>query len=248
VSVSVPVARLEQARAVMLELFPDGFEEAEEHDGVELVAYTDAGGEERLWSAFGGARSTDVDEGWEDAWRRFHRPVRAGPFWIGPPWEQPPPDVLVIVVDPGRAFGTGAHATTRLSLELLAELPREGLLDVGCGSGVLSIGAALLGFDPIVALDVDEQAREATERNAAANGVSIDVRVADAALAPLPELPLAIANVSLEVVERIAPRLESRLLVASGYLLGDEPRLPGWRRLERRDREGWAADLFERAG
>ena len=76
--------------------------------------------------------------------------------------------------------------------------------------------------------------------------MALDVRVADATVAQLPELPLAIANVSLEVVERVAARLESRLLVASGYLLGDEPRLPGWRRLDRRDREGWAADLFER--
>ena len=89
VSVTVPLAEAERARAIMLELFPEGFEESDGADGVELAAYTDAAGEERLWSAFGGARSTDVEEGWEDRWRAFHRPVRIGPLWVGPPWEEP---------------------------------------------------------------------------------------------------------------------------------------------------------------
>lgn len=231
----------------MVELFPDGFEEVEDAEGVELAAYTDGGGEERIWTAFGGARSADVPDGWEDAWRRFHRPVLAGPFWVGPPWEEPPDGPLAIVVDPGRAFGTGAHATTRLCLELLEDLPRGGLLDVGCGSGVLAIGAAKLGFAPVVALDSDAQAREAAERNAAANGVSIEVRVADARDAELPDLPLAVANISLAAVEAVAPRLKARTLITSGYLLDDEPRVPGWTRVDRRAREGWAADVLERA-
>ena len=149
VSVTVPPAEAERARAVMLELFPEGFEERDSPDGVELTAYTDAGGEERLWSAFGGARSTDVEEGWEDRWRAFHRPVRIGPLWVGPPWEQPDADAIPVVIDPGRAFGTGAHATTRLCLELLLDVPGGSLLDVGCGSGVLSIAAAKLGFGPV---------------------------------------------------------------------------------------------------
>ena len=87
-------------------------------------------------------------EGWEDSWREFHHGVVVGRFWVGPPWEEPPPGLEPIVVDPGRAFGTGAHPTTRLSLELLQSSSRARLLDVGCGSGVLSIGAAKLGFAP----------------------------------------------------------------------------------------------------
>ena len=81
------------ARAVMLELFPDGFEEVDAAgDSTELVAYTTASGEERLWQAFGGAQGADVESGWESRWRDFHRPVRVGPLWVGPPWETPPPD------------------------------------------------------------------------------------------------------------------------------------------------------------
>ena len=81
------------------------------------------------------------------------------------------------VVDPGRAFGTGGHATTRLCLELLDGVERGSLLDVGCGSGVLAIAAARLGFGPVLALDHDPAALEATKRNAAANGVELDAQV-----------------------------------------------------------------------
>ncbi|MER3412480.1 MAG: hypothetical protein C4305_09440, partial [Thermoleophilia bacterium] len=114
----------------MLELFPQGFEEREDEDGLELVAYTDAGGEERLWHVFGGVRSAEVGEGWEDRWRAFHRGVRVGHLWVGPPWETPPPGSLSVVIEPGRAFGTGSHPTTRLALLLLLGLPGASLLDV----------------------------------------------------------------------------------------------------------------------
>ncbi len=124
----------------MLELFPAGFEEVDRGGSTELVAYTDAGGEERLWHAFGGAAGTDVEAGWEDRWRDFHRPVRVGPLWVGPPWEEARDGALAVVIDPGRAFGTGSHPTTRLCLELLLGLDAHGsLLDVGCGSGVVAI-------------------------------------------------------------------------------------------------------------
>ena len=244
---SVPVERAEQARALMLELFPEGFEEAEADGGVELVAYTTPGGEERLWQAFGGAVATDVDEDWADRWRRFHRPVEVSGLWIGPPWEPPPEDVPTVVIDPGRAFGTGAHPTTRLCVELLARVPRGSVLDVGCGSGVLAIAAARLGHGPLVGVDVDPVAVEAARENARANGVELDAHVLDATLEPLPKADLAVANIALEPVVAIAGRLDSERVITSGYLVSDEPDLAGFRATERVEAEGWAADLHLRA-
>jgi ribosomal protein L11 methyltransferase len=230
----------------MLELFPQGFEEIEHPDGLELVAYTDDAGEERLWAAFGEVRADDVPADWEERWREFHRPVRVGRLWIGPPWETPPAEAEAIVVDPGRAFGTGGHATTRLCLELLDGLERGSLLDVGCGSGVLAIAAARLGFAPVLAVDHDPSALEATRRNAEANGAELEVRLVDALSEPLPAVDVAVANISAESVELVMPRLDARMVVASGYLERDAPGPPGFRRERRVTEGGWAADLFRR--
>lgn len=230
----------------MLELFPEGFEESAGANGIELAAYTDAAGEERLWSAFGGARSTGAEEGWEERWRAFHRPVRIGPLWVGPPWEMPDPDALAVVIDPGRAFGTGAHATTRLCLELLLDVPRGSLIDVGCGSGVLSIAACKLGFQPVLGVDIDPQAIEATARNATDNGVEVEARLADAMRDPLPGADAAVVNVALDIDRPVAGRLDCSRLVASGYLVSEQPDLPGYRHEARRETEGWAADLYIR--
>jgi ribosomal protein L11 methyltransferase len=229
----------------MLELFPEGFEEIERADGVELVAYTDASGEERLWHVFGTGESHDVADGWEDQWRTFHRPVRVGQLWIGPPWETPDEDALAVVVDPGRAFGTGAHPTTRLCLELLAEVPRGSVLDVGCGSGVLSIAAAKLGFGPIAAVDVERAAIDAARANAAVNDVEIDVAQLDALRDPLPAADLVVANITLPAVQQLGESVEAAHLITSGYLQSDEPALDRWRLVERRRADGWAADLSE---
>jgi ribosomal protein L11 methyltransferase len=230
----------------MLELFPEGFEELDHPDGLELVAYTDDAGEERLWAAFGEVAAEEVAGGWEERWREFHRPVRVGRLWVGPPWEQPPTDVEAIVVDPGRAFGTGGHATTRLCLELIDEIERGSLLDVGCGSGVLAIGAARLGFAPVTAIDQDHAAVEATLRNAAVNGVTLDCRRADALSEQLPSADVVVANISAEAVERLLPRLDARTVVTSGYLEGDLPESDGFARAGRRTQSGWAADVFRR--
>jgi len=243
--VTVPPLRAEEARAVMLELFPEGFEERESRDGVELAAYTDAGGEERLWQAFGAGASEEVADDWADRWRRFHRPIHVGDVWVGPPWDVPPAG-LAVVIDPGRAFGTGAHATTRLCLRLLQKVPRGSLLDLGCGSGVLAIAAAKLGFAPVTALDLDPQAVEATRANAAANGVQLQAVCADATGAPLPAADVAVANVTLATVEELAPHLASGVLVSSGYLVSDRPRMPAFRTIERVSEDGWAADLLAR--
>jgi ribosomal protein L11 methyltransferase len=244
VSVSVPRERAEQARATMVELFPQGFEEREDTDGVILVAYTDAAGEERMWAAFGSASGDDVADGWEERWRAFHRPIRAGALWVGPPWEEPDAGAVAVVIDPGRAFGTGGHATTRLCLELLVETDRGAILDVGCGSGVLAVAAARLGFAPVVAVDVEPPAVEATLANAAANGVVVDARVADATREPLPSADIAVTNIALDVVEAVAPRLAVGRLLTSGYLAADAPVLRGYERVARRERDGWAADVF----
>jgi ribosomal protein L11 methyltransferase len=183
----------------------------------------------------------EVAEGWEDGWRRFHHGVRVGRIWVGPPWEEPPPDAVAVVIDPGRAFGTGAHATTRLCLELLQEAQPTSLLDVGCGSGVLSVAAAKLGFAPVHALDLDDVALETTCANAAANGVAVEVGTE---LAPS---DLAVMNIALDVVEAMLPELPVERAITSGYLDRDRPRVDGWQRLERRARDGWAADLLERS-
>ncbi len=149
-----------------------GFEERYCGLELELAAYTDE-------EPPPGAVVEDVEPGWEERWRDFHRPVQIGPFWVGPPWQLPPRDATALVIDPGQAFGTGAHATTQLCIELVAEQEPSSLVDVGCGSGVIAIAAALLGFAPVVAVDVDPAALDATARNAAANGVTLDVRQLD---------------------------------------------------------------------
>ena len=243
----MPAERAEEARAQMLELFPQGFEEVDAGDSVELVAYTEAAGEERLWHAFGGARAEDVAADWRERWRAFHRPVRIGPLWIGPPWVEADPELIPVVIDPGRAFGTGAHPTTQLCVELLLELERGSVTDLGCGSGVLAIAAAKLGFAPVVALDSDEHAVEATRANAAANGVELEAALVDVRGGDLPETDVTIANITRPTLEALAPRLRTRRLVGSGYLPSDESALAGFRHVRRTTRDGWAADLYEPA-
>ncbi|MGH2936360.1 MAG: 50S ribosomal protein L11 methyltransferase [Gaiellaceae bacterium] len=180
-----------------------------------------------------------MSEGWEDAWKAFHHGVVVGRLWVGPPWEELPAGSIGVVIDPGRAFGTGAHATTRLCLELLQAVGPASVLDVGCGSGVLSIAAAKLGFAPVGAFDLDEVSLEVTRANAAANGVEVDV------LEEVRPAELAVMNIALEVVEGLLPKLPVERAITSGYLERDEPRAHGWQRVERRVRDGWAADLLE---
>jgi ribosomal protein L11 methyltransferase len=227
----------------MIELFPEGFEEVDRADGIELVAYTDAGGEERLWHAFGGVTRTDVAGDWRDRWKEFHRPVRVGPLWIGPSWHEAPAGATAIVIEPGRAFGTGAHPTTQLCVELLLELEPSSVVDLGCGSGVLAIVAAKLGFAPVIALDADDHAVAATASNAAANGVAVEARRADVLVEELPGADLALANITRPALEALAPRLRSERLVSSGYLPTDPRRLRPFRHVRRVTRDGWAADL-----
>jgi ribosomal protein L11 methyltransferase len=244
--VSVAQSRAEQARARMIELFPEGFEEIERDGDIELAAYTDASGEERMWAAFGAASATQVEEGWAERWRAFHRPVVVAGLWIGPPWERAPAGATAVVIEPAQAFGTGAHPTTRLCLQLLASVRGGSAADLGCGSGVLAIAAAKLGFYPVFAFDHDPRAVEATEQNAAANGVDVVVRNADVLTDALPTVDVALANITLDAVREIGARVDSGHIVTSGYVSAEEPILPGFRRVERRTAEGWAADLHAR--
>ena len=231
---------------MMLELFPEGFEEIDGDGGLELAAYTNAAGEERIWHAFGGAAASDVEEDWEDRWRQFHKPVRVGTLWVGPPWEEPDGDALAVVIDPGRAFGTGGHPTTQLCLELLEAEARGSVLDVGCGSGVLSIAAAKLGFGPVAAFDFDPQAVEATARNAADNGVEVDVRQADLRDDELPAARRGPSATTASAAMFASARSAAARAITSGYLVSDEPELAGYRRERRVQSGGWAADLHVR--
>ncbi len=145
--------------------------------------------------------TSEIPDDWSERWRDFHRPItisspapeRVSALRVRTPWESPieRPDLREIVIDPGQAFGTGAHATTRLCLELLltlacAEAERPGLIDLGSGSGVLAIAAATLGYEPVLALDYDPLSVSAAEDNAAVNDVQIDVRRFDLRHDPWP--------------------------------------------------------------
>ena len=230
----------------MLELFPEGFVEERRGDSVELAAFTDAAGAERLRDLFGRVETESVASGWDDEWKRFHQPVQVGSLWIGPPWANAPAGAEAVVIDPGRAFGTGAHPTTRLCVELLLELERGSIVDVGCGSGVLAIAAAKLGFAPVVAIDSDEAAVEAATRNAEANGVEVDVRLFDAATGELPEAEIAVANIDLPTLGRLIAPSTWGALATSGYYEGDRPSFPRFAHVARKTKAGWAADLFGR--
>lgn len=246
VSASVPLAQAEEARAIALALVPGGFEELEDGDSLTLALYVDESAVASIRAVFADTRVASVAPGWEDAWRTFHRPVRAGGLWIGPPWERPDDGEPSVVIDPGRAFGTGSHPTTRLCIELLARSERGSLLDVGCGSGVLSIAGSRLGFEPVQAVDNDAIAVETTIANSVANGVSIAARVLDGESDELPAADIAVANVLLAPVERILARLDARIAITSGYLAADLPRAPGWKAVDRLELDDWAADRFER--
>jgi ribosomal protein L11 methyltransferase len=216
----------------MLDLFPAGVEQEERDEEVVLSGYGEGAPPH-------GLVADEVEEGWEERWRDFHRPARAGRLWIGPPWCDPEP--LAVVIDPGRAFGTGAHGSTRAALTLLQELEPTAALDVGCGSGVLSIAAGRLGFGPLAACDLDPLAVDATLDNAARNGVTVDAVVADGLKDPLPPAPLWLANLQLDLLERLLGRPDlPPAIVASGLLASQTLGRPARRVVV----DGWAAELI----
>jgi ribosomal protein L11 methyltransferase len=267
-AVRVARAEAEAVLAELLELAPGrGLEERDDGgDAVEYVLYG-APGElpalPELRAAAGGAlvdvRTSEVPDDWSERWKDFHRPVEAtgrrGRVRVRPPWE-PPPDpaspALDVVVDPGQAFGTGAHWTTRLCLELLLDhtpATPAAMADWGAGSGVLAVVAAKLGYAPVVAVDFDPLSVEACAANARANGVALDARRVDLREAPGPWAPTVCANLLRPLLLEVAVRLERppELLIASGLLIEEADEVAaafaarGMREAERRHGGEWAA-------
>jgi len=229
---------------MLLALAPRGFEEVERPGALELAVYTDEAGAAVIEGAFPDAVAEGVEPGWEDRWREFHHAVRVGGLWVGPPWEEPGAGEPAVVIDPGRAFGTGAHPTTRATLDLLARTPPSSVLDAGCGSGVVAIAAVRLGFGPVVAVDADPVAVEVTRQNAERNGAAIEVRQVDVLEGVLPPTDLVVANIELRVVEALLARCDARHAITSGYLAAEAPAAPGWAVVDAVEVEGWAAHLF----
>jgi ribosomal protein L11 methyltransferase len=212
----------EQVLAELTVLAPNGVEEERGRGYVEYAIYGGEGelpelGEIEAAAADGLVEltATQVPDDWADRWQDFHKPLLVGGrLWLRPSWEQPRAGAIDLVVDPGRAFGTGAHPTTRLCLELMLELEGAGeangpLTDLGTGSGVLAIAAAKLGWDPVVGYDHEPAAIEAATANAATNNVDVTFELTNLREG-LPELsPTVIANLTAPVLAAVANQLAS---------------------------------------
>ena len=241
----------EQAELVLAELTvlaPGGVEEVAADGYVEYAIYgaegelPDLGEEEKVVIAGGTVEveATEVADDWADRWRTFHKPLLVGDpdrgpaVWIRPPWEPERADLAEVVVDPGQAFGTGAHPTTRLCIEALIEIAGRGgpfgpLTDLGCGSGVLAIAAGKLGWRPLEGCDNEVAAVEAARENARVNGVEagfdrIDLKSGLPALAPT-----TVANLTAPLLEIVANGLSAEnlpeTLICSGLLTTEYDRV-----------------------
>ena len=251
VRATVPAAEAELAADALWAAGAAGVEERS-GDGptgdVVLVAGPPVGGDAAaLLAAVAGrwpAELVPVDLGAAlDAWRDHARPVRVGPIVVRPPWVSPPadagPSAIDLVVDPGRAFGSGAHASTRLALAALADVVRadDRVLDLGCGSGVLAVAAARLGAGAVAAVDLDPEAVTATRDNAVRNGVADRVLVVDgdAARATVVDGPfdVVVANLLLPDLTAAAPTVSSVLAPGGTVALAGVLVEPGDRRARR---------------
>ena len=246
-SVVVPSERVEDAYAFLLDVFPDGIAEIAVAGGVELSSYLPVGEAPAAVPAWLALRAEPVADGWRDAWRDFHHPVQVGGVWVRPPWLEEPADALLL--EPGYAFGTGAHPTTRGVAALLRAEPPGALLDLGCGSGLLSILAATWGHGPIEAWDLDPHAVESTRANLARNGLAerVTVRHADVLVEPLPAADLVLANIERRVNEALLARdgLPARV-IASGVRVEDSFAAPGWTVAHEDVEDGWRTLLLVR--
>ena len=261
-------AHAEIALAELLELAPGGVEEVDLGErGVEYAVYGPPGElpllpdlEAAAGDALIEVTTSELPDDWSERWTRFHQPLVLGDrLAVRPPWEAPIGADVELVIDPAQAFGTGAHATTRLCLELLLERAdgdgeRGPLVDLGCGSGVLAIAAAQLGFDPVTAVDYDPLSVTATRENAAVNGVQIAVDRCDLRGDAIPSAPTVLANLLRPLLLDYARRLGEppRTLIASGLLTHEADEIAaafaahGLRERDRRERGEWAALLLSR--
>jgi ribosomal protein L11 methyltransferase len=230
----------EEVLAELLELAPGGVEEVSAPGGreglVEYAVYGAAGElpdvgelEARAAGALVEVSTQAVPDDWDERWKRFYFPVLVGGrIYVRPPWEQPAQrgGVAEVVIDPGGAFGTGTHPTTRMCLELMldAGAPRgRSFCDLGCGSGVLAIAAAKLGFEPVLGADADRAAIEESGRNARANHVELELRHMDLRREPAPVAEVAAANLTAPLLEAVvsgwaAAGTRPGMLIASGIL------------------------------
>ena len=204
----------EQVLAELTVLAPNGVEEERGRGYVEYAIYGGEGELPELGEIEAAAGdglvelvATEVPDDWADRWQDFHKPLLVGErLWLRPSWEEPREGAIDLVVDPGRAFGTGAHPTTRLCLELLLELAAAGeasgpLTDLGTGSGVLAIAAAKLGWDPVCGYDHEQASIEAAAANAEANGVAVSFEQLNLREG-LPDLaPTVVANLTAPVLQ-----------------------------------------------
>jgi ribosomal protein L11 methyltransferase len=231
-SIRAATADAEAVNAALLEVAPTGFEQIDGDDYVEFALYGAPGelpslaeGEAEVGGARVVVRGEEVPDDWGERWKRFHAPVLiGGKVYVRPPWEEPAvrPGVHEVVIDPGQAFGTGAHPTTRMCIELLMGLGGGGsLVDLGCGSGVLAIAAAKLGFGPVAAYDADRAAVAATLANARDNAVELDrVERLDLRTQPFPAAGVVVANLMRPLLLRVAElaRQPPPTLIVSGLL------------------------------
>jgi len=251
--------------AELLELTPSGVEEvAVGEDVVEYAVYGSSGELPDLpdvraaaGTALVEVTTSEIADDWPERWRAFHRPLVLGRrLTVRPPWEPPRRTELDVVIDPGQAFGTGAHATTRLCLEVMLSLPAGGsFVDLGCGSGVLAITAAKLGWEPVLALDYDPASVQATRENAERNQAQIEVRRHDLRREATPAAGTIAANLLaplLLVWVSTLAQLPDRL-IASGILAHEADRITeaferrGMHEVDRRGLGEWAAILLTRA-
>jgi ribosomal protein L11 methyltransferase len=251
--------------AALLELAPAGVEQVDGEDFVEFAVYGAPGelpalpeGDAEVGGVLVRVSGEEVPNDWAERWKRFHAPVLVGGrVWVRPPWVQAAvrPGAIDLVIDPGQAFGTGAHPTTRMCLELLLGLePRGAFVDLGCGSGVLAIAAARLGFSPVTGLDSDRGAVTATLQNARDNGVALDrVERADLRREPMPAADVAAANLMRPLLLRVAELMADRprSLIVSGLLDPEADEVASafgpLRETRRLSDRGWTALLLERA-
>ena len=202
----------------------------------------------------------DVDEeDWSNAWKKYYHPVQVGEHLVVcPSWEayDRKPDEVVLTLNPGMAFGTGTHDTTRLCMELLEKYitPQDTVLDVGCGSGILAITAALLGANKIIGCDIDEVAVKVAGENAALNGVQDRIAFHQGDLTSQVEgsFQIICANIVADVIIRLSEDAgrylaKDGIFITSGIIDTREQDVlnaleqNGFQVIERRTSGGWVA-------